>query len=191
MEKRIAVVLGLCAIWLGLCLAGMGVLVNYSNGQGAAFEIPQRNPNSETESDRFTLLMFVHPKCPCSRASVSELARLMTRCSEQIDATVYFYQPLSQETTWAKTSLWQMVQRIPHLRMEVDVDGAVAKQFGAATSGHVILYRADGELAYSGGITAGRGHEGDNTGRASVTALAEGRTPKRNRMPVFGCPIFK
>jgi hypothetical protein len=47
----------------------------------------------------------------------------------------------------------------------------------------------DGKLAYSGGLTGARGHEGDNDGERAVLALAGGRVPPRNQEPVYGCSL--
>jgi hypothetical protein len=75
--------------------------------------------------------------------------------------------------------------------LKVDIDGIAAKRFGAATSGHVIVYDPSGSLVFEGGITAGRGHQGDNTGQIAIIDIVEGRIPTVNHMPVFGCEIFE
>ena len=47
----------------------------------------------------------------------------------------------------------------------------------AITSGQTLLYDTKGHLVFSGGITGGRGHEGDNTGRESIEKyLQTGKT---------------
>jgi hypothetical protein len=53
----------------------------------------------------------------------------------------------------------------------------------------VVLYNAAGALLFSGGITAARGHEGDNAGREMVLAHLAANDAGR-RAPVFGCPLF-
>ena len=47
-----------------------------------------------------------------------------------------------------------------------------------------------GILRYRGGITGSRGHEGANPGRDAVIALVRSGQADRDRMPVFGCPLF-
>src|SRR6478672_6772348 len=42
---------------------------------------------------RPTMLVFVHPHCPCSRATVAELATVMAHCQGEVDTTVLFYRP--------------------------------------------------------------------------------------------------
>ena len=67
-----------------------------------------------------------------------------------------------------------------------------ARRYGAATSGYAVLYAPDGRLAFAGGITAGRGHEGDNAGEdAILDAINSGPAGGcPTRMPVFGCALF-
>jgi hypothetical protein len=45
---------------------------------------------------------------------------------------------------------------------------------------------------FSGGITASRGHQGDNAGRAAITSLVLGEAhgPELLRSPVYGCQLF-
>jgi hypothetical protein len=70
-----------------------------------------------------------------------------------------------------------------------DEGGDQARIFGAATSGHVLLYRADGCLLFSGGITDSRGHAGASVGFGSIVSLLTGDTPAQTAPPVFGCPL--
>jgi hypothetical protein len=44
-------------------------------------------------------------------------------------------------------------------------------------------------LLFAGGITAARGHAGDNAGRSAIETLLAGGRPGYDRTPVFGCPI--
>jgi len=72
-----------------------------------------------------------------------------------------------------------------------DDDGVEAARFGAATSGQVILYDRDGRLLFSGGITASRGHAGDNDGRDAIVSLLGGGRGTRHSSPVFGCSLLE
>ena len=53
---------------------------------------------------------------------------------------------------------------------------AAASWNRSKTSGQVVVYDAKGALLFSGGITAARGHMGDNAGRDRITALLRGDT---------------
>src|SRR5262249_13547366 len=70
----LAVVLGV--VWLGSVCAGLAVMLDYENGAGVAATPPARWPAGsrlERVAGRATLVMSVHPHCPCSRASIEEL----------------------------------------------------------------------------------------------------------------------
>lgn len=54
-----------------------------------------------------------------------------------------------------------------------DRDGAELSRFGFRTSGDTRLYAPDGALVFHGGITASRGHEGDNPGQSAVLAAVQ------------------
>jgi hypothetical protein len=75
------------------------------------------------------------------------------------------------------------------VRTVEDPGGREATRFGADTSGATLLYDAAGRLAFAGGLTMSRGHEGNSFGEERIVALLTGTTPDRNDSPVFGCPI--
>jgi hypothetical protein len=136
---------------------------------------------------RPTLLMFVHPRCPCTRSSLDELAVLLTHCRNLVIVQVLFFTPQSAAAEWARTDLWEQAARIPGVVPQVDAGGTEHRRFGARVSGEVFVFQADGELVFHGGITGGRGHAGDNAGRAAIESfLTDGVHPPQ-QTPVFGC----
>ena len=62
-----------------------------------------------------------------------------------------------------------------------------AERFGAETSGHTFLFDPSGRLLFNGGITASRGHSGDNAGESSIVSLINNHTAKIGQTFVFGC----
>jgi hypothetical protein len=140
--------------------------------------------------------MIVHPHCPCSRASVGELARIMAVCQGWAAARVLFVKPAGFEPDWVRTDLWDSAAAIPGVEVVRDDDGRMARGFGAKTSGDTLLFDAKGELLFHGGITEARGHWGDSSGQAAIIALvgaqkspADERTASVDTL-VFGCPLF-
>jgi hypothetical protein len=180
----------LIAIWSSAVAIGMGWLAAYANTAGKLSPAPATiHPSNSATSTQNRLYMFLHPRCPCSIASVNELARIMSRCAAQLNATVYFVRPESQPTDWERGRLWDLASSIPHLNVESDIGGRIAAHFNANTSGEVLVYDRLGELCFQGGITAARGHAGDSLGQSAVIAIAlEGKSDV-DRSPVFGCPF--
>lgn len=187
----------LAGAWLLGVGAGLSVLWDYSNTPGSAGAVSPRWPTAIGRAHgRPSLVMAVHPHCPCSRASIRELALIMTRCRGRLDARVLFVEPPGVGRGWAETDLRDEAEAIPGVEVLTDPGGATSRRFGAETSGHVLLYDAGGDLRFSGGITAARGHSGDNRGRDAILALMAAEnlpTPGRAGPAetfVFGCPLL-
>jgi hypothetical protein len=168
----------------------MGLLATYAITPGNASPAPTViGPSNDAGSDRYQLLMFLHPRCPCSVASVNELVGIMSRCSAHLDATVYFVRSESRPANWERGRLWDMASAIPGVIVETDIGGQHAAQFHSSTSGEIFVYDRQGKIRFQGGITAARGHAGDNLGQSAVIAIALGEKSNVERSPVFGCPF--
>lgn len=193
--KKQAIIAAAVAVWIPAVAFGVNVLWKYSTtpGQPAAppLEWPARAPIRRIEG-RSTLLMFAHPQCPCTAASLGELALILAHAGGRLDAQVFFYAPRNEPDTWTKSDLWRDASAIPGVRVFPDEDAAVARIFGAYTSGQTLLYDGGGRLLFKGGITGQRGHSGDNPGRSMITALLRGTSPQTSLpmvTPVFGCSV--
>ena len=114
----------------------------------------------------------------------------MARCREQVTAHVLVYRPVGFADNWTQTDLWRSAAALPGVDVQCDDDSATARLFGAETSGHTVLYDNRGRLLFSGGITGGRGHFGDNAGLNAVVSLLRNETIMRQQAPVFGCSLF-
>ncbi len=181
------------AIWAIVVTAGMSALWAYASRPGPGGQPPNRWPDGSRiarRPDRATLVMLVHPHCPCSRASVGELASLVARLQDRLSAHVLLLQPAGLPDDWTQTDLWESASAIPGVETVHDPDGTEARRFGAATSGQVILYDAAGRLRFNGGITPARGHSGDNAGRDAILALLTGSGEHWSETAVFGCALF-
>ena len=182
----------LFAVW-GICVAaGCLILQAYAASPGAAVQPLRTWPKATLiplDSRRPTLLMFLHPLCPCSGASVDELSEILARSGDRVAAHAVILRTGSK-TLGAGPRIDGSLTELPGLTIWDDERGALARQFGVRTSGHVVLYSPHGRLLYSGGITPCRGHRGDNYGRTAVLAEIFGKAADRCRAPAFGCPLF-
>ena len=108
-------------------------------------------------SDKLTLVLFAHPHCPCTRASLHELDGLLAETQNRVSVTVVFTIPDGVTADWEQGDLWNSATSIPGLRVIRDQGGGEAHRFDVEGSGHVLLYAPSGKLLFSGGITASRG----------------------------------
>jgi hypothetical protein len=193
LNKRRIILLAACGLWLSVIVTGVSFLWNYESTPGVAAAAPERWPAGSRirpAADRATLVMLAHPQCPCTRASIGELARLMTEAQGRVTAYVLFIKPPGFSDGWERTDLWESAAAIPGVTVVRDDDGVEAGRFGAATSGQTVLYDAAGRLIFSGGITSARGHAGDNAGRTAAASLLINNESEQKETPVYGCPLF-
>jgi hypothetical protein len=179
------------AAWLTALTCGLGALIRYETRAGARGDAPDSWPSASRiarSNDRYTLVMLAHPFCPCTRASVNELGQIMARVQGKVNAYVLFLKPRNSGADWNDTKLQREAAKIPGVTTLSDVDGAEAARFGAETSGFTLLFDRDGKRVFAGGITASRGHEGDNTGESAVVSFVNDRTSIRSTS-VFGCSL--
>jgi hypothetical protein len=166
--------------------------MRYKNAAGARLDAPARWPKESRllrVSGEATLVMAAHPHCPCTRASLTELERLLSRTRGRMHAMLLFVAPDGAPSGWEDTDLWRRASAMAGVQVVPDAEGAEARRFHALTSGQTALYAPDGELLFSGGITAARGHEGDSVGRAYILAALEGNHLPYPNTPVFGCAL--
>lgn len=182
-------------LWLSIAVGGVFYLAQYKNTPAAAgvFYPPVFPSESRIrrETERPTLLFFAHPKCPCTRASLRELSRLMTGVEGKLQAYVIFIKPPGESDEWTETDLRTKAETIPNVRVLVDTGERETKIFGAQTSGLILLYDREGNLRFDGGITASRGHEGDSAGQRAIFKIITEDALKTAETAVFGCPLQK
>ena len=180
-------------LWLLAVGSGSLLMLNYANTPGSQSPSPLQWPQDSRiplDSKLPTLVMFAHPRCPCTRASMGELARLMACAQGRMRANVLFFKPGGTVGSWTETDLWRRAAEIPGVNVAVDEKGRETQRFGVSTSGHTAVYTPDGRLMFQGGITAARGHSGDNAGRSAILDLLDQGSAAQTQTPVFGCSIL-
>jgi hypothetical protein len=178
--------------WVVLVASGFVVFGMYQSTPGSVGQEPRGWPIDSRiclAADRDTLVMFAHPRCPCTQASVAELGRIVSRCQGRLETRVLFYVPPGARSDWTNGSIWTAAAAIPGVQVFGDAGGKEAARFGAESSGHVLLFEPSGRLLFSGGITGLRGEEGDNLGRQAIITLVNDGQSDESRSLVFGCPI--
>jgi hypothetical protein len=185
---------------LPLSIAAWALALVVGVAAGIQFQTAPGEPGRGAESwpdgtalaragDRPTLLLFGHPLCPCTRASLAELEKLLSRVEGRVRTTVVWSWD-GAERPADEVGLIERARALPGVATFDDVGAREARRFGVATSGEALLFDAEGRRVYRGGLTGSRGHEGDNAGRDAVLARLEGEETAARSAPVFGCPLL-
>ncbi len=180
------------AIWSALVAGGVYAMLDYEMTPSASGQPPSTWPADVSlapPSDRPTLVMFAHPHCPCTRASIRELSLLMANAVDSVQAYVIFPQPSAKLAAWTETDIWESAQRIPGVHVVADEGERLTRRFAMQTSGETLLYDQHGALQFHGGVTASRGHQGENVGRTSLLSFIQQRRSTTSSTLVFGCPL--
>lgn len=203
-DSKTALLVGF-SLWLLLVVAGFIAIEKYvftpAIKTPPCIDWPKDSTLSLTPRSN-TLLLFAHPYCPCSQASLKELHRMLANLNErqQPSVSIIFFKPGQDVAYWKRTPLWVLAKRIQKAHILFDIDGKEASRFKVTTSGQIVVYRPNGTLLYNGGITGGRGHEGENSAEDKLLSLLKEplqKTPntikisqKNYQMPTFGCQLF-
>lgn len=187
-------------VWLGLalvgwataCAAGFGALWVYGKTPGLPGKPAEgwRLPEPMRADDgRPTVVLFAHPRCPCTRATFSELERIQRLESGLFAIRVVFFEPEDADEVWRSTDLWTRALAWRDTRVIPDPGGRLGVDAGAETSGTIAVYDASGAVRFWGGITPARGHEGASPGQYAVRQAVRGRDPDSPTTSIYGCAL--
>jgi hypothetical protein len=176
-----------------LSLSGFLALTAFDSAPGVEARPPFYWPPKTGLGNDFSrpqLLMFVHPRCACTTASLAGLETLSAEHQPfPADLTFVMYRAGAVDDDGA---LPRHARVLPASRIYADEFGKEAARFRVRTSGTVLLYSAAGRLLFQGGITGSRGHEGGNFGLAELSGLLTSAPPLLSDpvvSRVFGCAI--
>lgn len=148
--------------------------------------------NAEDYSrEQQSLVLFYHPHCPCTQSAIRCLERIYHRMSRQPRLVAFVYCPVDSSASWMDTSLTRYIKTIADVKFIPDPGGEACRRYGVTTSGHLLLFDSQDRLAFSGGITPGRGHEGDSLSSVDLLQRCSEDAVSRpaNSWPVYGCPM--
>jgi hypothetical protein len=149
---------------------------------------PADTPLPRAQAD-FQVVLFAHPLCPCTRATLAELHQSLARTKPRSALTFVFVTAGLRDSAVAKSDTLARARSMPEGQVLLDEDGSVARQFGATISGEVMVFNREGQRVYRGGLTAGRGHQGDSAAQTLFEQIIAGGDFSSVEAPVFGCRL--
>lgn len=181
------------AVWFCAACVGLKVVWTYDNTPGIAAAPEHGWPPASAiprVAGRPTLLVFAHPCCPCTGATIDEVANIAAQCRDRVSVRVLFFRPTDSSPGWGATDIRRAVENIAGIQVLTDKGGVEARRFHALTSGQTMLYDADGRLQFRGGITGSRGHSDSNPGSDAVVSLILNGKATLDHTPVYGCSLL-
>lgn len=174
------------AAWAALVAVGFAAWYRYEHTPGDPGPPPQSPAPAGAARE---VVAYVHPRCPCSRATVAELAALALAHRGSAGVTVVLVLPPGGGAGWEHGPVLAAAERLG-LGTRCDAGGREAVKDGATTSGHVVARDAQGRVVFTGGVTPARGRTGDCLGRRAVVAVLGGDEPPVRAAPVFGYTLL-
>lgn len=141
----------------------------------------------ERPSARRQVVLFAHPACPCTAASLQKLAEIVERLPG-IDATVVFVTRGLPPALGTGGTAVRVARELPQIQIVFDAHRE-AEAFQATVSGEAFAFHPDGSLLFHGGLTAGRGHAGDSESARQLEAALRGDERAVRECPVYGCRL--
>lgn len=141
-----------------------------------------------------SLVMYVHPFCPCTWASFQELTKIVDAArarGKQPAVKIVVVVASGMPDGWRDGPNVRAARQFPGAEVHYDLDAHLARAQSVTTSGHVVMSDGPARLSFRGGITRSRGHAGDNDGTRAISDILNGRKPEVASTPVFGCPLYE
>ena len=200
LRRRNKISIALVVLWV----AGLAVTIGAMSAcQGVSRTVARPPIESWPTASRLardrtspTLIMFAHPRCECTKASLTELRGLMSRVEGKVRAYVLFARSKEEPVESSRTDNVTLAESIHGITVLGDEASREADRFGATTSGQVMLFDVGGHVLFSGGIAPVHGYPGDSPMLRGLLATIEstssgGPMLARVQMPnaVFGCAL--
>lgn len=177
--KRRILGIGLVVVWGSALAFGMHAAMSYDAAPGTPAR-PQ--PAKQATSGKWSCTMIVHPYCPCSQASLKALREVAERYPDELSLDIVF----AWQGGPAPCDNLELAGRVPGAAVTWISPEQAEQEFGSYTSGQVLVYSPEGKLAFSGGITPGRGVDQPRYARDLFELILSG---KRSESSVYGCPL--
>lgn len=137
-----------------------------------------------------TLILFLHPKCTCSKASVEEIKIIKSSIKKEFKL-IAVVQTASLKLTDELEKLKEELSTLPHSTIVNDSYSFETNLFSVKTSGQIYIYSSFGELIYTGGSTSSRGTSSPSELRRTIASILETNKKPHQLITksIYGCEM--
>lgn len=185
--------------WVCALLACAWWQLGYERTAGPRRNIPLEAPYTRLGANpgRPLVVMALHPRCPCSAASLANLEREALRWPADVQVRVLRVIPpgVPDPERWIEAPVFRDAARLGPDVLVTDPGAAIAGALGMQTSGHVIVFDTAGHAVFNGGITLLRGQGGESECTRMLAEAVDHATRRipdgaaAVSLPVFGCQL--
>lgn len=179
-RKLIAFVVGV--VWLGAVAWGIHATMSYESTPGKTATTPRVQLASH--ESKWSIVMVAHPMCPCTAASLKALKAVVAEHRDAVECKVVFVGGRPESVS----QNMQLADQIGTASIEWVSEEEAAESYGAFTSGQTFVYGPEGDIAFSGGITPGRGVDQPQFAVKLFRSLFAGKAAGSS-VPVYGCGL--
>lgn len=163
-------------------LAERQTLNTVANGNlQTALETLNLNP------DQLSVLVFIHPECPCTPASLRTLSRLVDECTADFDLQILVAS--YGDTNSLQSTNARLAEAIPKATVQPDPNGTIAQSLDAHVSGTICVVAPNNNLLYLGGLTNSRGCETIGPHFQIIKQVIQNRWSAAVTTSVYGCDL--
>ncbi len=183
---------GAVVLWALLAAAGGAAATKYEWTPGPQQSAPAVWPAQSkltTAPGSATLVVFLHPRCFCSQATLTELEKLVAQQKKPVRVLAVFEIPAAADNNWRDSDTVRQARAIAGVTTIFDPGGQEARRFGAVTSGFVAAYNAAAHLRFAGGITSARGRTGEGVSWMALARALDNPSASPSLWRVFGCGL--
>lgn len=179
-------------VWLVLIAIGFRSIHAYESTPGVDGSSPGSWPLDSVlrpSPCRVDIVVAVHPRCPCTRASLETLGSIVRDKPSLATVRLLIYRPVGSSQDWTEPGRARGSAAVPGAVAIDDPGGFEAARFGLATSGAAAVFDRKGRLQYVGGFNVARGSSEPSAGADALASILLGRAPDRSSCGAFGCPM--
>lgn len=191
-RRRRALAGAAIAAWLAAIATAMAALADYMHTPAPQAAPADAWPDTLEPLDAgvHTLVLAVHPRCPCTVATVRQLEKLRDTPEHPLRIRAYAFEPArpDQPRDWRDTDVTRILER-HGARVIPDPEGNAATTLRLTTSGHAVLFDPNANAVFQGGLTHARGVAGPSAAVVNINRVLAGQPHPLNTTHVYGCPI--